>query len=325
MMMLEDCRAFYVQEVRWAANLSSQALIDAYGRVPREKYLGPPPWQIALADMRALALLGTGSTAQRKADEPRDAAKQGPASTGRPVTTYRTTDDPRDLYHNVVVALDAGRDLNNGQPSALALWIEALNLKPGDHVYHLGCGAGYYTAIMAEVVGPGGSVAGSEVHAELAGRAKANLSGYPNVTVHSGDGAQFDPGPCDAMLINAGVAHPHPLWLERLREGGRLVLPITMAIPRAPSLGKGIMAKITHLGGAYSAEIVSPIAIYSCSSVRGPQLEPALIKALSSGSLFKLKSVRTDPHEPSEACLVHGPGVCVSSGEPAGIPPASAA
>ena len=27
------------------------------------------------------------------------------------------------------------------------------------------------------------------------------------------------------MLINAGVTHPHALWLERLREGGRLVLP----------------------------------------------------------------------------------------------------
>jgi protein-L-isoaspartate(D-aspartate) O-methyltransferase len=317
MMTLEDCRAFYAQEVRWVANVSSQALIDAYGRVPREKYLGPPPWQIASADMRALAFLGTGSTAQRKAVEPRDAAKQGPASTGRPVTAYRTTDDPRDLYHNVVVALDAARDLNNGQPSALALWIEALELKPGDRVYHLGCGVGYYTAIMAEVVGPGGSVAGSEVHTELAARAAANLSGYPNVTVHSGDGAEFDPGPCDAMLINAGVTHPHPLWLERLREGGRLVLPITMAIPQAPSLGKGIMAKITCLGGAYLAEIVSPLAIYSCSSVRDPQLEPILMKALGSGSLFKMKSVRTDPHEPSETCILHRSEVCVSSGEPA--------
>jgi protein-L-isoaspartate(D-aspartate) O-methyltransferase len=317
MMTLEDCRAFYAQEVRWAANVSSQALIDAYACVPREKYLGPPPWQIASLDMRALAISGIGGATQRKADEPRDAAKPGPAAAGRPVTTYRTTDDPRDLYHNVVVALDAGRDLNNGQPSALALWIEALDLKPGDRVYHLGCGAGYYTAIMAEVVGPGGSVAGCEVHSELAARAEANLSGYPNVTVHSRDGAQFDPGPCDAMLINAGVTHPHPLWLERLREGGRLVLPITMAIPQAPSLGKGIMAKITCLGGAYAAEIVSPIAIYSCSSVRDPQLEPILMKALGSGLLFKLKSVRTDPHEPSETCILHRSEVCVSSAETA--------
>ena len=317
MMTLEDCRTFYAQEVRWAANLTSMALIEAYARVPREKYLGPPPWQIVSADVRAIALSGMGCITQRKPDEPRETAKQGPGSAPKPIATYRTTDDPRDLYHNVVVALDSARGINNGQPSALALWIEALDLEPGDRVYHLGCGVGYYTAIMAEVVGPGGSVAGSEVDSELAARAHANLSVYPNVTVHPGDGAQFDPSPCDAMLINAGVTHPHPLWLERLREGGRLVLPITMAIPLAPALGKGIMAKITRTGGSYAAEIISPLAIYSCSSVRDPQLEPVLIKALSGGSLFKMKSVRTDAHAPSETCILHRSEVCLSSEEPA--------
>jgi len=67
-------------------------------------------------------------------------------------------------------------------------------------------------------------VAGSEAQADLAARTRENLSGYPNVTVHTGDGAQFDPMACDAMLINAGVTHPHPFWLGRMREGGRLVL-----------------------------------------------------------------------------------------------------
>jgi protein-L-isoaspartate(D-aspartate) O-methyltransferase len=60
-------------------------------------------------------------------------------------TTYTETNDsdPRHLYHNVPVALDPARDLNNGQPAALARWIEALNLKSGQRVYHLGCGVGY--------------------------------------------------------------------------------------------------------------------------------------------------------------------------------------
>ena len=127
MMTLEDCRFFYAQEVRWAANLTSPALIGAYARVPREKYLGPPPWQIGSADLRALTVSTLGGPAQRKPDEPRDPAKQGPDATGKPLTMYRSTENPQDLYHNVVVALDAARDLNNGQPSALALWIEALS------------------------------------------------------------------------------------------------------------------------------------------------------------------------------------------------------
>ncbi|MFZ0963284.1 MAG: methyltransferase domain-containing protein [Terriglobia bacterium] len=296
MMTLEDCRRFYADEVRLAANIGSPALIEAFARVPREKYLGPPPWQIGSAEQRALSLVGMGSL------------------------NYTPTENPQDVYHNVVIALDAARDINNGQPGALARWIDALDLKAGDRVYHLGCGVGYYTAIMAEVVGTGGVVVGSEVHTELAARAKENLSGYANVTVHVGDGAAFDPGVCDAMFINAGVTHPHRPWLERLREGGRLVLPVTMAIN--PTVGQGLMVKITRERGAFSAQIVSVVAIFSCTSVRDPQLEPVIAKAFAGRALFKLKSVRLDAHEPTGTCILHGSDVCVSGAEPEAISPA---
>jgi len=160
-------------------------------------------------------------------------------------------------YHNVIVVLDQARDINNGQPSALAHWINGVELQPGQRVYHLGSGVGYYTAIMAEVVGPGGSVVASEIDADLAARARANLSDYANVEVHTADGGEFDPGECDAMLINAGVTHPHPLWLERLREGGRLVLPITLATTETlgaglPSVAAGVSElRIRDRTGAY--------------------------------------------------------------------------
>jgi len=55
------------------------------------------------------------------------------------------------------------------------------------------------------------------------------------VTVLACDGATIDPGECDAMLINAGVTHPNVLWLDRQRESGRLVVPLTMAA--TPKLG----------------------------------------------------------------------------------------
>ena len=297
MMTLDDCRRFYADEIRFSANPRSSALIEAFARVPREKYLGPPPWQIGSADQRSLSLAAMGSM------------------------TYTTTEDPRDVYHNVVVALDPAKDLNNGQPGALARWIDALDLKPGDRVYHLGCGVGYYTAIMSEVVGAGGAVVGSEVYPELAARAHENLCAYSNVTVHVGDGAAFDRGECDAMLINAGVTHPHRPWLERLREGGRLVTPITMAAGSA--LGQGLMVKITRERGSFSAAIVSPVAIFSCTSVRDPQLEPLIAKAFATRTLLKLKSVRLDAHEPGDTCILHGSGVCVSSAEPTPNPPAS--
>jgi protein-L-isoaspartate(D-aspartate) O-methyltransferase len=186
-----------------------------------------------------------------------------------------------------------------------------MDLKLGERAYHLGCGVGYYTAIIAEVVGPEGAVAGCEVRADLAARAAQNLHSYLNVTVHTEDGATFDPGTCDAMLINAGVTHPSPLWLDRLRDGGRLLVPLTKAM--TPTLGVGFMTKIVRHDGRFSAEIVTPIAIYSCTGMRDVQREPLLKAAMMSGGLTKVKSVRRDPHDRTDECVVHGTDVCLSS------------
>jgi protein-L-isoaspartate(D-aspartate) O-methyltransferase len=288
-MTIEECRRFYAEEVRFAANTSSQALIEAFARVPRERFLGPGPWEIGAPDVRGMSALGAMQM------------------------SYTPVDDPRDLYHNVVVALDKTNDINNGQPSALARWMDALDLKAGGRVYHLGCGVGYYTAILAEAVGANGTVIGIDVNTELAARAKENLSGYANVTVHAGDGAVFDPDACDAMLINAGVTHPNPLWLDRLRESGRLVLPLTMAVTAA--LGVGVMTKITREASGFSARIVSTVAIYSCTGARDPKREPLLKASMTNGALMKMKSLRRDAHEQTDTCLLHGPDVCVSGAE----------
>jgi protein-L-isoaspartate(D-aspartate) O-methyltransferase len=287
MMTLEDCRAFYSQEIRFAANLSTPGLVEAFASVPREKFLGPPPWLIGSAEARALSAAGLVQM------------------------SYLPVEDPRDLYHNVVVSLDRSKDINNGQPGSLARWIDALALKPGESTFHLGCGVGYYTAIIAEVVGPSGSVVGLELDSGLAARAKKNLAAYPNVTVHAADGAGFDPGSCDAIFVNCGVTHLQNIWLDRLREAGRLVLPFTMAMN--PTLGQGIMTKIVRHLAAYSAEMVSPVAIFSGGNLRDPALEPLMVKALRSGALLQLRSVRRDPHEPADTCVLHAPEVCLSS------------
>jgi protein-L-isoaspartate(D-aspartate) O-methyltransferase len=286
-MTLEECRHFYSQEIRFAANISSSWLIEAYASVPREKYLGPPPWHIASPVQRAMSVASLGST------------------------SYTLIEDPRDLYHDVLVAIDKDRNISNGQPCALARWMGALDLKPGDRVYHVGCGVGYYTAIMREIVGPTGSVAAIEALPHLATRAKENLSHYPNVAVHAGDGVKFDPGPCDAIFINAGVIHPHVLWLDQLAEGGRLVVPLTMAA--TPIVGQGIMAKIVRERGGYSAQIVSAVGIFSCTNGRDPQLEPLIAKVFTTGALLRIKSVRRDPHGAADTCILHAAEVCLSA------------
>ena len=285
-MTLEECRQFYVEEIRYAANITSPELIAAFARVQREEFLGPGPWRIGVPDLAS----GSGGAIYRMTED----------------------SDPRHVYHNVSIALDSTRNLCNGQPGTLAYWLQALQLKTGDRTFHLGCGVGYYTAIMAEVVGTGGSVVASEVDPDLTSRATKNLAIYSQVEVHGGDGAALDPGFCDAMLINAGVTHPHISWLQHLREGGRMILPLTMAMGTT-GLGKGVMARIVRQPNGFSAEIVTFVAIYSCSSARDPELEPLIGKALSTGALLKMKSVRCGPHDPDDSCMLHARDVCVSS------------
>ena len=72
--------------------------------------------------------------------------------------------------------------------------------------------------------------------------------------------------------MNCGVTHPQNIWLDRLKDRGRLVAPFTMAIN--PMLGQGIMTKIVRTGIGYSAGMVSPVAIFSGGNLRDPALEP---------------------------------------------------
>ena len=69
-MPLEECRRFYSDEIRFAGNIQSAALLEAFARVPREKFLGPGPWQIASANLRGLSALGAMQMSYTRVDDP---------------------------------------------------------------------------------------------------------------------------------------------------------------------------------------------------------------------------------------------------------------
>jgi protein-L-isoaspartate(D-aspartate) O-methyltransferase len=147
---------------------------------------------------------------------------------------YWTTDDadPSRLCHDVLVAIDERRRLNNGQPSLWAALFDQLGLANGDRVIHVGSGPGYYSAILAELVGPSGNVTAIEIDSTLAERARANLaSAWPQAQVIAADGFAFRAEePVDAIVVNAGVSHLALPWLDALKVvGGRLLVPLTNA------------------------------------------------------------------------------------------------
>jgi len=276
---LQTLREYYAEELRAVANLQSEALVRAFAKVPREHFLGPGPWQV-----------------------------RSPGFEG-----YWTTQDadPKHLYHNILVTIDPNRQLNNGHPSFLASLIDRLEVKPVDHVIHVGCGTGYYTAIMAEVVGREGHVTAIEVDTQLAARARDNLNYFPNVDVIEGDGGETDAGPADAILVNAGATHPRAIWPHSLRPGGRLVLPLTKT-DGADGAGGGRVLKVTRRPRGITACFISGVGIFSCIGGRDAELNQRLKEAFERDDWKLVQSLRREPHEPADSCWFHGRDFCLS-------------
>jgi protein-L-isoaspartate(D-aspartate) O-methyltransferase len=277
---LEQCRGFYAEEIRIVANLTSAALAGAFARVERERFLGAPPWNYA---------------------------SQAPNKHGG----YRTTENVRDLYHDVFVALKSEKFLNNGLPSILAGCLDKLELAAGDRVFHVGSGSGYYTALMAEVVGPEGRVVAVEVDPEMAALAAENLKDYAHVTVINGDGGTMAPPASDAVMINAGVTRPHAGWLTCMTEGATMILPL--CVGEANNAGRVLAIQIVRQGEGFAADVHSIFSLYSSPSLRDVQMQAKLHEALQSRNMTRLKSVRIEPHEQSESCIVHTDGFCLSA------------
>lgn len=284
-MELTDYRRFFAEELQAVVNLKSEALVEAFATVPRENFLGSGPWQIWQS------VLGGMSGYYRKTSD----------------------DNPKHLYHNILIAIDAAKQLNNGQPSTVASFMDALDLKVSDKVLHIGCGLGYYTAILAHVVGANGYVVGVEIEENLSLRACQNLAYLENVEVINVDGSKYIvPKPMDAILINAGVTHPHHSWLEKLNVGGRLIMPMTVtSIPNTP--GAGFVLKVKRLANGYEARFISPVAIYSFLGMRDQELNKKLLEAIKHGTMATVRSLRTDKHQETSTCWLHTENFCLSS------------
>ncbi|HTO08736.1 MAG TPA: methyltransferase domain-containing protein [Myxococcota bacterium] len=275
---LARARDGYAERIRALAGLRSPALLRGLSRVPREEFLGPPPWRLL-----TVADLGRG---------------------------YRETSDPAELYDNVLVALDAERRLNNGEPAALLRWLDSLELRAGERFLHVGCGVGYYTAIAAEALRPGGRALGVELDPSLAERARHNLAGRDDVEIVSGDGASLTGQSFDAIFVNAGATEILPAWLDSLLPGGRLLLPLTVGIGQ-PNLGVGFMLLVRRDADGDRAEFQGPVGVFHCAGARSEYGESQLRRlfaARPSGAL----PLRRQPHREDSSCALHGAGFCLA-------------
>ena len=277
---VSQARRWYAEELRFITRATTNEVIEAFATVPRERFAGPGPLRILSHwDM----------------------------------SEYWTPTDESAcaVYHDVLIAYDEERRLNNGQPSLWTFTLDKLGVKRGERVLHLGCGMGYYTAILAELVGPAGAVSAVEIEPALAERAQAALAPWPQVTITHGDGSSGSFDAVDVVVVSAGATHPLPTWLDALNPNGRLVFPMTT------TKGPGGMLLVTRCtSDEFSARMLCPAAFYEFSGARDPKVNERLKQAIAGSRGGEVKSIRSDHHVEDETCWLHGEGWCLSRREP---------
>jgi len=224
--------------------------------------------------------------------------------------TFMTTPDasPENVYVDTAVSILKTKALNNGQPSLYYRWLAETLVPEGAHVVHVGAGTGYYSAVLGHIVGHTGSVTAIEFEAELADRARANLQDMPQVQVIQGDATQTSFASADLILVSAGATRPLDHWLDGLRDGGQLILPLT------PDQGMGIVMAIRRRGERYFATPLSPVMIYRCLGARDPHSEAALAKALERGGQHGVTRLYRGESPAPENVWLQGENWCLAYG-----------
>ena len=270
---IESVRRYYAEELCRLNHISSPTILAAFATVPRERFVGPGPWIIQ--------------------------------THGESWTTEE--DDPRIVYRDALIVLDQAKHLNNGQPSLWATHLAILDIHPGDHVLHLGCGTGYYTAILAELTGPNGKVIAIEIDEGLADRARVALTPWPWVTVVRGDGARGPFDPADAIVVSAGATHPLAAWLAAVKPHGKLLFPFTA------TRGPGTMAHLIRVNAEwFHAALISTAFFVDFVGARDAAVSGELAKALKRDEGAGVRSLRCDLHMNDQSCWLHGEGWCFS-------------
>jgi protein-L-isoaspartate(D-aspartate) O-methyltransferase len=274
-MTTDDARRIYAQHLVSELRQGHDRLYHAFAETPREQFLGAPPWP----------LLRGGFMRQ-------------------------WTDDPRELYQDVLVGLDVELGINNGQPSLHARCLAECDPQRGDTALHVGAGTGYYSAILAYLVGPQGRVIAYEIEAHLAERAAANLAPLPQVGVRATSGAEPPLPACDVIYVNAGATHPVAAWLDAMRIGARLMFPLTA------DDGAGCMLLVTRRSErGYAARALMRVAFIACIGARDAQASLSLRQAFAARSEHSIRSLRRDDR-PDASVWCAGPGWWLSSDGP---------
>lgn len=276
--VLPDERQRYAEELAALGGLTDQRLMEALARVRREDFLPAGPWLAESSDGLC----------------------------------YLTPDaNPRRILHGVGVVIDPNRSLHSGNPAKVARALQFADIRPGQTVLHVGAGMGYFSAVIAELVGPTGRVIAAEIDPLLNRVARANLASWKNIEV-VGDALSLDLPQLDRIFASCGMASLPRRWLDALGPDGCLTLPMTGAL----EYGLQFHFSRTANPAIFKAQVLSCVLFYPCQGLRQSDRMAAFDAALSTGQGHAVKMLRLDDHPPDHDCWLHGDGFCLSRAAP---------
>lgn len=122
--------------------------------------------------------------------------------------------------------LPIGEDQTISQPYMVALMSAALRVKAGMKVLEVGTGSGYQAAILAYLGAQVYSIERISSLAQRAGQILEKLKYEVKVSVGDGTLGWAEHSPYDRIIVTAASPEISPSWVEQLRVGGLIVLPI---------------------------------------------------------------------------------------------------
>lgn len=253
--------------------------------------MGDRTWAIPEARPPVMSDLASGGTAADLLREMLDGLiARGAIQTDRVEVAFRAVprhlflpDVPLDrAYSNDAVvtrSVEGTPTSSSSQPEIMALMLEQLMVPAGATVLEIGTGTGYNAALLAELVGPSGTVVSVDLDAEIVRDARSHLAaaGYDRVQTVVGDGwvGAERHAPFERIEATVGMWDISPHWTNQLRTGGVLVLPLM--------LGRAFNGSVAfrHAGGGRLLSISLTGAGFM--PLRGPHAAPAQL-APSAGS-----------------------------------------
>ena len=170
-------------------------------------------------------------------------------------TDFLRTEDVASAGLDAPIAIGAGQ--TNSQPRTVFAMLELLDVQPGHRILDVGSGSGWTTALLAHLVGPTGTVIGTELEPELVAFGRENLAKYdfPWASIRQAErsilGAPED-APFDRILVSAEAsAVPEPL-VDQLAVGGTMMVPVGARMTRVEKQGSARDAVSITTHGLYS-------------------------------------------------------------------------